>query len=267
MKRTAYSIRVALILAWQVAMVTSVLFFGSSPGCWLLFALAGILMPFIGYLVVGYQIPPFKGGSRVLKAGILTILSVLVTVGGDAGLFSVALRVQRAAGARRAVRGPDFCVCGVTNWSRFSPDEGDFSVLMPFQPTFSCTTNDTAAGRVVSSQYIAESSRVVAFSVVHNRLPINLDIFNKQKLFEAGLKSALGGDGRLLSDTSIELHGYQGRQWKFDRIKRQALITMRAYLVGRELYQVICVMPKRQACSRHAQQFLDSFDLKGKDEE
>jgi hypothetical protein len=150
----------------------------------------------------------------------------------------------------------------VTNWSSFSPDHGGFSVLMPFRPTVSLVTNDTPAGPLVISFFTAESSRTVAFTVVHNRFPTNMSTANEERLFAAGLKEALGRDGRLISDTKIALHGHPGHEWMFEKFKGQAVMTMRAYLVGHEFYQAICVMPRRQACSRHTQEFLDSFDLK-----
>ncbi len=262
--RLRFFILLALIPVWQAAVVTAVLHFDSSPERWLpsLFVVAAILIPLIGYLAVGYQIPVFERLSRVLRVGILTLLSVFVTICGYAGLFVVGLHVQDQARQGPADHGAGLCVCGVKNWSRFSPEHGGFSVLMPFRPTASTVTNDTAAGPLVISVFTVESSRVVAFSVIHNRFPANMNTSNKRRLFEAGLQAALGADGRLLSSACIELHGYEGREWKFEKYKRQALITMRAYLVGHELYQTICVMPRRQACSRHTQQFLDSFLLK-----
>ena len=263
---TGYIFRLALIPVWQAAMVTAVLCVDSSPRRWLpgLFAVAAILIPFIGYLVVGYKIPVFRDRSRVLRVGFLTFLSVSVTICGYAGLFFVGLCVQGETGrGQLAFVGSGPCVCGVTNWSSFSPDQGGFSVLMPFPPTARCITNDTAAGPLVLSQFTAEPSRVVAFSVLQNRFPESMSTSNKQRLFEGGLKGALGADGRLLSDAEVKLHGYEGREWKIEQFKGRALITMRVYLVGHQLYQVVCVMPKRQACSRHIQQFLDSFDLKG----
>ncbi len=133
---------------------------------------------------------------------------------------------------------------------------------MPSPPTVSITTNHTSAGTLVLHQFTAETTRVVAFSVLYNSFPTNLNLSAKKRILDAGLKAALGADGQLLSDTPIALHGNEGREWKFDKYRGQALITMREYLVGNQLYQTICVMPKRRPCNRHIQQFLDSFDLK-----
>ena len=135
-------------------------------------------------------------------------------------------------------------------------------MLMPSRPRTSSVTNDTLAGPLVISFFTAEPSRTVSFSVVHNSFPTNVDTSYKKALFEGGLKQGLGADGRLISDTEIAFHGYPGREWKFEKLKGQALVTMRAYLVGHEFYQAICVMPKTRVCQKHVQEFLESFELK-----
>ena len=151
--------------------------------------------------------------------------------------------------------------CGVTNWVRFSPPGGGFSILMPFQPSAMITTNDTAAGQLVMTQFTAEPSTVVAFSVLQNRFPAKMNVKESKRLFDGGLKGALGADGRLISDSSISLRGHAGRDWRFEKFKGKALISMRVYLVDHEFYQTACVMPKSRACPKHIQEFLDSFDL------
>ena len=80
-------------------------------------------------------------------------------------------------------------------------------------------------------------------------------------MFEEGLKSALGADGKLISDTTIQIHGGEGHEWKFEKFKGQAVITMRVFLIKKELFQAICLMPKSRLCLRHSQEFLSSFRL------
>jgi hypothetical protein len=114
---------------------------------------------------------------------------------------------------------------------------------------------------MVIDAFIAETSSVVAFGVAHNRFPREMATSNKQELFKAGLGEALGANGRLVSDTDIQLHGHEGHEWTFEKFKGQAVFTMRVYLVNHDMYQAICFMPKGRFCSKHCGKFLDSFDL------
>jgi hypothetical protein len=258
MMSIAYFTRLVLIPVWQVAMVAAALYFyfNSWPGCWpsILFAIAAILIPFMGYFAAAYQIRLFRRLTRIPRAGILTLLALLVTVSGFAGLLFTGLCLL-----------PEDWRCGGGNWSTFSPENGGFSVLMPVGPISSTLTNDTAAGPVVVTQFMAEPSPVVAFGVAHNRFPANMNISNRRGMFEAMSKGVAGTEGRLLSEAKIELHGREGREWKFE--EESSLTTIRAYLVGRDLYQAICVVPKGQPCLRHTQRFLDSFELSGVSEQ
>ena len=92
-------------------------------------------------------------------------------------------------------------------------------MLLPFPPTITSVTNDTAAGPVVISFFITEPSRTTAFAVAHNRFPTNMNTSNQKKLFEAGLKQAIGVDGRLISETDVTLRDYPGREWVSDQFR------------------------------------------------
>src|ERR1019366_5975795 len=95
MMRVAYITRLTLTPVWQIATVAAALYFyfNSWPRCWpsILFAIAAILIPFIGYLAAEYQIQLFKRLTRIPRVGILTLLALLVTVFGFAGLLFTGL--------------------------------------------------------------------------------------------------------------------------------------------------------------------------------
>lgn len=151
------------------------------------------------------------------------------------------------------------CVCAVKNWTEYSPPSRDFSVLMPFAPVTSVVTNDTAAGPIAISMYITEPSGTVSFGVIHSLFPDVVDVTDNAKLFDAGLEQAIGADGRLISNANIALEANPGREWKFKKLSGQATLTMRAYLVNRDFYQLISVMPSGRVCDQHVREFLDSF--------
>ena len=150
------------------------------------------------------------------------------------------------------------CVCGTAQWSRVSPSDGGFSVLMPLPVSEHSTTNDTKIGRVVKTYLTAQPSQRVSFEVCRNQVPTNVDTKGAQAL-EAGLKGAVGNDGRLVAIAETSLLGYPGREGRIE--KGSLVIIARMYLVGHEVFQLVSAMPKRHVCSKHLSQFLDSFDV------
>jgi hypothetical protein len=130
---------------------------------------------------------------------------------------------------------------------------------MPAPSTFRVRTNETATGPLVLSYFVSETSPTVAYSFIHNTFPTNVNA--TAAVFDLGLQRALGSDGRLLTNREIELAGNPGREWQFDKLKGRATVTMRAYWVGRDFYQVICLMPKSLVCQGHVTDFLESCKL------
>ena len=95
--RAIHFIRLALIVIWQTAMIACVLYFDSSSHRWIpgAFAVAALLLPFVGYIVACYDAPLFARWSRVLKASVLTVSSVIVTIAGYLGLFMAGLLLEK----------------------------------------------------------------------------------------------------------------------------------------------------------------------------
>ncbi len=88
--------RLTLILVFQAVMVAATLHFDSSPRRWLpgSFAAAAMLVPLIGYIAAVYKAPRFGKWSRVLKTGVLTLLSILATMCGYTLLFLLGLWIK-----------------------------------------------------------------------------------------------------------------------------------------------------------------------------
>jgi len=156
---------------------------------------------------------------------------------------------------------PACVVCGSTRWTKFSPANERFSVLMPCKPTLSTPTVDTAAGTFGAYIYSAEPSRGYAFAVSHNSFPPEVDMRDPEALLDKICNHAVSGDVRLLYSRKVMLHGIPGRELKYEK-KGQVVVNQRTYLTDREAYQVYTVMPKRAPCQTHANEFLESFDLK-----
>ena len=94
--RATHFKRLALIVIWQAIMVAAVLYFASSPRRWLpsVFAVAALLVPFVCYIAAAYDAPFLAKWSRILKASVLTLASVIVTIGGYCVLFFAGLLIK-----------------------------------------------------------------------------------------------------------------------------------------------------------------------------
>jgi hypothetical protein len=150
--------------------------------------------------------------------------------------------------------------CGAAHWSRVSSPGGGFFVMMPSPVEESSATNETKVGSVARSYFTARPSPKVSFELCHSRFPTNVDMKDKAKALDAAVKGGIGKNGRLVSSSAITLRGYPGRHGTEEH-GGGVVVTFRLYLVGHDLFQLACEMPKTRMCSKHLSQFLESFDL------
>jgi len=158
---------------------------------------------------------------------------------------------------------PACSTCGVAKWTKFSPANERYSVLMPCRPEASTGNMDAPVGPVPASVLLAKASKGYGFAVVQCTLPPEVNVSDPKQYFDKMLKGLPGGAGgvRLVSSMEVALHGIPGRELVFEK-SGQWLVTSRVYLVGRECYQAYAVMPKGRECMQHAREFVESFDLK-----
>jgi len=178
-----------------------------------------------------------------------------------AGLLIPFLGLSTSGAASSNALAATNCHCGITNWIAFSPADHGFSVRFPAKPRVLITTNNTALGSLMATQYVASPAHYIAFSVGCNSFPSNLNLSDKEQFYESTLKDLLAKHLKLLSSTTNSVRGHEGREWKFEMVKEQNVVIMRHYLAGHRLYQVHCLMRKDRFCQKHANEFLDSFDL------
>src|ERR1041385_8822082 len=81
-------------------------------------------------------------------------------------------------------RAPTCSICGATKWTRFSPTNECFSVIMPLEPTISTRTANTAAGPFPVYFFTAEPSKGYAFAVSHNSFPSEIDMKDTELLLD-----------------------------------------------------------------------------------
>ena len=153
-------------------------------------------------------------------------------------------------------------VCGVANWIIFSPAGERFSVLMPTKPTESTTMADTRVGQVPVYYFTARPLKEHSFAVTHSTYPQGVDITDAEKLFNKIEYMTLTTGAQLISKTNITLHGIPGRELIYE--KEDHVVSLRIYLIDRDVYQAMSAMPKESNCQKHIHEFLESFQIKQK---
>jgi hypothetical protein len=131
---------------------------------------------------------------------------------------------------------------------------------MPSPVQHFCTTNQKKIGGVIRTSFSAEPSPAFMFDFCQSRFPPNAVISDPSKSLDAALNGAIGKRGKLVSSRKIALQDYPGVEG-YAEDPGGAAVTCRLYLVGHDLYQLSCQMPKSQMCKEHLLKFLDSFDL------
>ena len=199
-------------------------------------------------------------GARLVR---LTGIGIcLLLFGAAAIIFSQErdfdIDLLRGAGESRN-ESEQYCTCGATGWSRFSPTNGSFSILMPGYPSESEDIANTAAGPITVSFFTSQSAKNVAFTVCHNQFSVNTETITSAQRLDNARDQLVQEFGRLLSETTVVLQSQSGREWQFEKNDGKTSVTMRAYLTDIGMFQTICVMPKANVCQKHLQVFLDSF--------
>lgn len=106
-----------------------------------------------------------------------------------------------------------------------------------------------------------------AFMVAESAYPADVISSDKKELLDKFFRGAVDGtakniNGRLLTESRIQLNGYPGRQFKVDYQEGLAIITMRCYLVKNVLYMLQVISEGKRDDNPANKKFLDSFILK-----
>jgi hypothetical protein len=81
--RTAYYMRLPLILGWQAGMAALMFYFSKSPP-WVsdAFVASALIFPFVGYIVAFYASSGFVSPSQIARLIGITLASVAATIVG-----------------------------------------------------------------------------------------------------------------------------------------------------------------------------------------
>jgi hypothetical protein len=150
--------------------------------------------------------------------------------------------------------------CGPGDWVEIRSKEGRFSTRLPAIPIETTQQVETAAGRIAlrSHELNHEGFQyIVSFSDYP-------EAFLAQSGPESILDAAREGTaaaGELLEESRISLGENPGRFLVVLDASGERVLQIRLLLVGRRLYQVGIVTPKRDRSAAEVERFLDAFAL------
>jgi hypothetical protein len=145
------------------------------------------------------------------------------------------------------------------SWIEFKSTEGQFSVLLPQQPTAEDKqVNDEKIGPHTTHIFIAKGNGgiyMVGWVDYSSKFNFNpqLELEHNRDNFVKGLKATI------LESTNITFSGYQGIEFKAETANM--LFTSRVLIVGRRPYQLIAATRKGTDHSGDINGFLSSFKV------
>jgi hypothetical protein len=193
-------------------------------------------------------VPRTRNLSGILK-GIAYAAGVIVVT---AAILGIALFLQREQ------------LAGEAGWKEFTSGEGRFSILLPRTPRQTTETVDTPVGEIDEHSFTVIHGNIT-YIVSYSDYPQNvLSTGDPQAILDSFSDSAVTSiEGRLLSERSISLNGYLGRELKIKIADDPdtTIAQIRIYLVGNRLYYIYTLAPEDRASSPSVDRFLNSFKL------
>lgn len=160
---------------------------------------------------------------------------------------------------------------GSASWQEIRPTRGNYSVLMPGVPTEQNKPVNSAAygtltlalsmlqpekGTDPNVLYASSFTDYPAGTIHSDSTEILTEFFNSSR--DGGLAAI---QGKLLTESVIELNGYPGREQRVDFKNGLAIIKYRHYLVKNRLYTLQVITLKTNNFNTSINKFLDSFRL------
>jgi len=162
---------------------------------------------------------------------------------------------------------------GASAWQTFAPEKAGFSVSMPGLPEES-TREVRAGGQSAAVQ--VRTYRLAAGGLKYEigrsgqlpKQPMSHPDYMEMEKIYAGVAQvvaiALAGENqeskfRLVSEQTISLDGYEGREYEFAAEGERAVV--RLFLVERALYGFSVTGANREMTAESVSRFLDSFAL------
>jgi hypothetical protein len=148
-------------------------------------------------------------------------------------------------------------------WKRFSSSDGRFAVLFPGEPTVVKQALPYADGQTteIHAFYVERPTEDTTYAVAYNDFPFGGEVSPEllKQAFDNG-RDRMVGEAKLLSEQTISLGQFGGREFKFIRNDGK-LTRARMYYVGGRLYQIVVETGREKHLTKSIEGFLNSFQL------
>ena len=164
-----------------------------------------------------------------------------------------------------------FCSFTVTeDWLLFEKE--NFKMLFPGQPEVDSTETKSPIGQIKIYTYMferpdnSEDSNVVYGLVLTNfpaKYLTSVDTSMLRGIYDGAVKGAVQtSNGKLLSDKSVMIKNYAGREIVIDILDGAAILTMRLVMIKQTMFGFQTIALKGKESNINAVKFFDSFELK-----
>lgn len=176
---------------------------------------------------------------------------------------------------------PAFLVLSATLFTSFISRDGwfqfedaNYKVLFPQKPSDETDTVATALGTLKMNIHMYEVPPTVTdenftYGVIQTDYPEGAIDVRKEELINKFFRGSIDGavrnvNGKLLTESTISLDGYPGREVRVDYNNGVAVITMRMYLVKNTMYMLQTITGTAKDHNPSIGKFMNSFALKKK---
>jgi hypothetical protein len=155
-------------------------------------------------------------------------------------------------------------------WQPFASPQGDFTVLMPGEPSATPAATTTVGSLLVSIEgfVVQRYDNTVQYLVTRIDFPEDLNTEGiDPNQFLAAMQNQIvqQTNGQVLQERTVMVDNYPGRELKLQTTDRDRvyILTNRLYWVGRKLYQISVTVPQdlEPSLAGSSAGFLDSFKL------
>ena len=145
-------------------------------------------------------------------------------------------------------------------------------IYFPKKPTDQSQTVKTSIGEIKIDIYMYEVPDNEAddnhiYGLMINDYPDSLINSDKKDLLDHFFRNAVDGavknvQGKLLSESKIQLEGYPGREFRIDFKDGLAVIRMRVILVKNKMFMLQTIAETKKDANKSSERFMNSFKLR-----
>ncbi|HVW61578.1 MAG TPA: hypothetical protein VHC48_16110 [Puia sp.] len=151
-------------------------------------------------------------------------------------------------------------------------DSNKYKMFFPKRPDDQVQTVQTAIGELKMNVHMYEAPENetddnFTYGIIETDYPDTVINSGKKDILDKFFRNSIDGavknvNGKLLTESNIQLNGFPGREFRVDYKDGLAVITMRAYLVKNTMYMLQTITETKKDHNAAIGKFMNSFTLK-----